>query len=96
MTIQQYQEFAKENWQPGNDEITFALGLAGETGEVLDIIKKARRDQKPIDRQHLAEELGDVCWYIANLCTAYNLPLEGILAKNVRKLNTRYGGKNEE
>ena len=91
MTFDEYQAFAKEDWKPGCDEITFALGLGGETGEVLDIIKKARRDCVQVDTTHLAEEIGDVLWYVANLCTAYGFRLEEIAMQNRDKLMLRYG-----
>lgn len=86
-----YQEFCKQGLKPGNDEITFALGLGGETGEVLEIIKKARRDEEPVDLKHLREEIGDVCWYIANLCSVYGFNLIDILKENKEKLEKRYG-----
>lgn len=90
MTFEEYQNFAKQNHKPGCDETVFALGLGGETGEVLEIIKKAKRDLKPVDVSHLKEELGDVVWYVANLCTAYGLALEEVLDFNVAKLCERY------
>ena len=90
MDFREYQEFAKKDWKPGCDDITFALGLGGETGEVLDILKKARRDCTTPDMTHLAEEIGDVLWYIANLCTAFGFSLEDIAEGNKRKLIQRY------
>lgn len=90
MTFEEYQEFAKQNWKPGCDDITFALGLGGETGEVLEILKKARRDQAPIDFKHLKEEIGDVLWYVANLCTSFGFSLEDVAYSNVGKLCERY------
>lgn len=90
MTFEEYQAFAGQNWKPGCDDITFALGLGGETGEVLEILKKARRDQTSPDLEHLKEELGDVLWYIANLCTSFNFPLEEVIHANVHKLCDRY------
>ena len=91
MTFDDYQAFAKKDWKPGCDDITFALGLGGETGEVLDILKKARRDCKEPDMKHLAEEIGDVLWYVANLCTAFGFKLEDIAKQNIEKLMFRYG-----
>lgn len=91
MTFEEYQEFAKQNWKPGCDNITFALGLGGETGEVLEILKKARRDCTEPDMEHLAEELGDVLWYLANLCTVFNFSLADIAEQNRIKLARRYG-----
>ena len=92
MTFAEYQKFAKQNHRPGCDETVFALGLGGETGEVLEIIKKAKRDLAVPDTLHLKEELGDVLWYVANLCTAYGLELEEVINANVHKLCERYAG----
>ena len=71
-----------------------ALGLAGETGEVLDKIKKRIRDANAnfIDKEFLEsieKELGDVLWYIANLATDLDLDLHEIALKNLLKLARR-------
>lgn len=91
----EYQEFASSALQPkfkGEFGLYgFALGLGGETGEVLDAIKKRELyERKDIPVEHIEEELGDVMWYVANICTRYGLSLDGVLAKNVKKLNERY------
>ena len=88
--LQQYQDFCKKGLQPGCDLVVYALGLGGESGEVLDIIKKGLRDQKPIDKDHLKEELGDVLWYIANICSAYRWSIEEVIDLNISKLKKRY------
>ena len=90
MTLKEYQEFASKNLKAGYDTKVFALGLGGETGEVLDILKKAYRDQSPVNKEHLKEELGDVLWYVANLCTCFGFSLEDIILSNVMKLTERY------
>lgn len=90
MNTKDYQEFCSKGLKKGNDLITFMLGLGGEAGECLDIVKKARRDQKPIDCNHLMEELGDVCWYITNICSSLNISIDTILEMNVAKLKERY------
>ncbi len=97
MLIDKYQDFAKEKWKPGcidNPVTVFALGLAGECGEVLEEIKKATRDVRPVNKERLSEELGDVLWYVANLCTTYGLSLREVIENNVNKLNSRYGDEN--
>lgn len=91
----EYQEFASNALQHKFKGETglygFALGLGGETGEVLDAIKKREfYERKDIPIEHIEEELGDVMWYIANICTRYGLSLDSVLAKNVKKLNERY------
>lgn len=67
-----------------------AIGLAGETGEILDHIKKGIFHEHGLDRDHLKEELGDVMWYIAGLCTKLGLDLDEVLAFNIKKLERRY------
>ena len=91
----EYQEFASSALQPKFKGETglygFALGLGGETGEVLDAIKKREfYERKDIPIEHIEEELGDVMWYIANICTRYGLSLDDVLVKNVKKLSERY------
>lgn len=74
-----------------------AIGLAGETGEILDHIKKGIFHEHSLDRDHLKEELGDVMWYIAGLCTKLGLDLDEVLAFNIKKLEKRYpNGYNSE
>lgn len=90
MEIKEYQQFAKEKWKAGVDIWTLGLGLGGETGEVLEILKKARRDEKPINMKSMKEELGDVFWYLFNLCSILDLDVEQVLQENVNKLKERY------
>lgn len=66
------------------------LGLCGEAGEVADSVKKAYMQGHVIDAEHIAEELGDVCWYIAEAATAIGYTIDEILEKNVAKLKKRY------
>lgn len=66
------------------------MGMSTETGELLDIVKKNMFYRKPIDYAHVKEELGDVMWYIAQLCRILNLNLEEILQENIDKLRIRY------
>lgn len=66
------------------------FGANGELGEVTDILKKHLYQGHRIDKQHLAEEIGDTLFYIVNLCTIYNLDVEDILQANVDKLKKRF------
>ena len=66
------------------------LGLAGETGELLDMIKKWIFHSKPLDKDHAKKELGDVCWYVAMICESFGWDLDEILRMNVDKLKARY------
>src|ERR1700690_1025958 len=67
-----------------------ALGLAGETGEVVDVIKKALFAGHQIDADHMRRELGDVLWYYMLICHVFHFSLEEIMQENVRKLRQRY------
>lgn len=74
-----------------------ALGLAGEAGEVADTVKKGIFHQHGLDREKMKKELGDVCWYLAALCTKLNLDLGEVMAANIDKLKVRYpDGYNSE
>jgi len=68
----------------------FCIGLAGEVGEVVDYLKKVLFHNHPLDKQKLAEELGDVIWYVATLATTANIPLDYVAQLNIDKLYKRY------
>lgn len=70
--------------------INGALGLAGEAGEVADIVKKAYMQGHELNREHIAKELGDICWYIAETATAIGYDLDTIMQMNIDKLKKRY------
>lgn len=73
-----------------HDNVIFALGIAGEGGEVADLIKKWVGHGHTLDLGKLEKELGDVLWYIAALGKANGLTLGGIARANVEKLQKRY------
>ena len=64
--------------------------MAGESGEVLDIIKKWVFHEKELDKDHLKKEIGDVMWYVAMLCESFDFNIDEILKINVCKLKSRY------
>ncbi len=68
----------------------YALGLAGEAGEVAEQIKKALFHLHPLNIADLKKELGDVLWYAAALCTQYEIDLGEVMELNISKLQTRY------
>jgi NTP pyrophosphatase (non-canonical NTP hydrolase) len=67
-----------------------ALGLAGESGECCDIVKKWLHQGHPLDRDKLILELGDVLWYIVQAAAGLNISLEDIARANIEKLMKRY------
>ncbi len=68
-----------------------ALGLGGESGEVIDLIKKHLFHDAPLDTEELKKELGDVLWYLSAIATGVGLTLEEVAEANVAKLLARYG-----
>ena len=66
------------------------LGLSGESGEFVDLIKKWIFHQKPIDEEHAKKELGDTLWYAALICQSFGWDLESIMQMNIDKLKKRY------
>ena len=76
---------------------TAGVGLAAESGEFLEIVKKMVFQGKPWNddnREHLIIELGDVMWYVANACMALDISFDEVIKRNVKKLEKRYpGGK---
>lgn len=94
MTGNQYQELAMRtaNNLHTLDEalINGAMGLCGETGEVMEIIKKWKFQSKPLDLEDFKLELSDVLWYVALLCQVTNLKMEDVMIANIAKLEKRY------
>src|SRR5688572_16305182 len=67
-----------------------AIGLGGESGEVLELLKKSVFHRKPLDPEKLKKELGDVLWYVAAICTVAGLSLSEVMEENDAKLRARY------
>jgi NTP pyrophosphatase (non-canonical NTP hydrolase) len=70
-----------------------AIGLCTESGEIMDVFKKALYHGRKLDTVNLKEELGDLLWYLAILMRELNLDLDEVLEINIRKLRLRYGNK---
>lgn len=94
MTINEYQNLAMRTVNPDLDKdqmlINAVMGLCGESGEAIDIVKKWYAHGHELDREHLKKELGDIAWYIAEAATALGLTLDEILEANIDKLRKRY------
>jgi len=67
-----------------------ALGLAGEAGEVADLVKKGIYHQQGLDHQKLKKELGDVLWYVAALSKNLGFSMSDIMIANIEKLKARF------
>ena len=94
LSMDEYQKLAARTAGAGKEgemrQIIAALGLAGEAGEFANIIKKMTAHGHPISPEELADELGDVLWYLAEAATACRLSLNHIAAANIEKLRKRY------
>ena len=94
MEINEYQKLAMTTLNPELNKkdvlINSVMGLCGEAGEAIDIVKKGRAQGHELDKEHLAKELGDIAWYLAEAATALDIPLEDILQANIDKLKKRY------
>jgi NTP pyrophosphatase (non-canonical NTP hydrolase) len=67
-----------------------ALGVAGEAGEVADLVKKHVAHGHELSREKLTKELGDVMWYLAALARLAGIDLSEVATENARKLRARY------
>ena len=94
MQINEYQKLAMTTLNPALDKkdvlINSVMGLCGESGEAIDIVKKWLAQGHELDKDHLAKELGDIAWYLAEAATALDLELEDIFRGNLEKLKKRY------
>lgn len=94
MNVDDYQQEAMSLLNPPlnpQDVLENALmGLCGESGEAIDLLKKHRFQGHPLDTEKLKKELGDVAWYLAEAAQGLNVPLSEILQGNLNKLHGRY------
>lgn len=93
MTLNEYQQAAQRtsNTYTCTSKIENGiLGLFGEGGELSDIYKKYRFQGHEYDREHMAKELGDVLWYVAEIASGMMMTLDQIAAMNITKLKARY------
>ncbi|MCI6090845.1 MAG: nucleoside triphosphate pyrophosphohydrolase family protein [Solobacterium sp.] len=94
MEINEYQKLAMRTLNPEIDKkeliLNASMGLCGESGEVIDLVKKHLFQGHDLDDEKLIKELGDVAWYLAEAATALNVDLSEILEKNIKKLENRF------
>ena len=94
MTPNEYQKLAMTTLNPelSNRDVLIngVMGLCGEAGEAIDIVKKHLHQGHPLDKDALVKELGDIAWYLAEAATALDLELEDIFRGNLEKLKKRY------
>ena len=94
MQVNEYQKEAMATLNPALDKkdvlINSVMGLCGESGEVIDIVKKWLMQGHELDKEHLVRELGDVAWYLAEAATALDISLEAVFQGNLDKLRQRF------
>lgn len=94
MKANEYQKKALRTLNPNLDKkevlINGVMGLCGESGEAIDIVKKHLAQGHELDKEKLAKELGDIAWYLAETAYAIGYDLDDILQMNIDKLNKRY------
>ncbi len=94
MQVNEYQKAAMATLNLALDKkdvlINSVMGLCGESGEAIDIVKKWLMQGHELDKEHLVRELGDVAWYLAEAATALDIPLEAVFQGNLDKLRQRF------
>ena len=100
MTFDEYQAWNAGSAMYEKDIAVYGLGLAGETGEVVEHIKKALRTggpyKKDVDLHAMKLELGDVLWYLTAIATHYEIPMAEIANANRTKINKKLEGISNE
>lgn len=91
LTLQEYTNMISRIQEEQKGKLLHAsIGIAGESGELLDAVKKHLVYGKELDRANLEEELGDVLFFVAMACNSLGVTMEEVLSKNVQKLSKRY------
>lgn len=94
MQLREYQEKSKRTMNMDLEKrealSNMIFGITGETGEVVDLFKKHLFQGHDLDIQHLKEELGDVMFYMVNLCNLIGVQMEDVIEGNYNKLLKRY------
>lgn len=94
MTGNEYQKLAMTTLNPALSKkdvlINSVMGLCGESGEAIDIVKKHLHQGHALDKEKLIKELGDIAWYLAEAAYALDIPLDQVLKANIAKLRDRY------
>ena len=94
MQINEYQTLAmttlNKNLTKKEILVNSVMGLNGEAGEAIDIVKKHLFHGHELNKEELIKELGDVAWYLAEVAYALDVDLETVLTLNIEKLKKRY------
>ena len=94
MDINGYQQMAmrtsNRNLSPTGHLLNGVLGIAGEGGEVADLVKKHLYQGHELNKEKIAQELGDIAWYLAETAYALDVELDAVFEQNINKLKARY------
>lgn len=91
MEFNEYQKLANRTLY-GNEQVltNLALGLASESGEVVDIVKKYTFQGHQLDDAVLTKKIGDVLWYLSQIAEWNNVDFEQVAQQNIEQLKKRY------
>ncbi len=100
MDFDEYQKAANRTLMGKEQVLTnCALGLAGESGEVADLIRKYTFQSEKLDHDQLIKEMGDVLWYLSQISEWADIPFDKVAEDNINRLKKRYpsqlGGVNQ-
>ena len=94
MKINEYQELAMRTLNPNLNKkdvlINAVMGLCGESGEAIDLVKKHLAQGHEFDKEKFAKELGDIAWYLAEAAYAIDMPLKEVKKGNIDKQKKRF------
>jgi NTP pyrophosphatase (non-canonical NTP hydrolase) len=94
MDANEYQKLAmttlNKNLSKKDVLINAVMGLCGESGEAIDIVKKHLHQGHELNKEKLVKELGDIAWYLAEAAYALDVDLKEVLEGNINKLKARY------
>ena len=94
MNANDYQKLALRTLNPDLTQrdmlINSVMGLCGESGEAVDLVKKHLFHGHALDKEKLIKELGDIAWYLAEAAAAVGVSLDDVLEMNIAKLKARY------
>lgn len=91
MEFNEYQKKANKTLL-GNEQVltNCALALAGESGQVVNLVKNYTFRGADLDKEQLTKEMGDVLWYLSQVAQWADIPFEEVAQKNIKDLAKRY------
>ncbi|KRO18318.1 nucleoside triphosphate pyrophosphohydrolase family protein [Lacticaseibacillus saniviri] len=95
MELNDYQQLANRTLT-GNEQVltNLSLGLASDSGQVIDLIKKYTFQGQELNRDELTRELGDTLWYLSQIALWADIPFEEVAQVNIDQLAKRYPNLN--